>query len=109
LTTIQQRGAEIIKARGKSSAASAASAALDTIRSLITPTPAGDWFSVAKFAEGNSYGIDDDLIYSFPMTTDGKSAPKIVDGLDISEYSLGKMKATEKELQEEKEMIAALI
>jgi malate dehydrogenase len=109
LTTIQQRGAEIIKARGKSSAASAASAALDTIRSLITPTPAGDWFSVAKFAEGNSYGIDGDLIYSFPMTTDGKSAPQIVDGLDISEYSLGKMKATEKELQEEKDMIAALI
>jgi len=109
LTTIQQRGAEIIKARGKSSAASAASAALDTIRSLITPTPAGDWFSVAKFAEGNSYGIDNDLIYSFPMTTDGKSAPKIVDGLEISEYSLGKMRATEKELQEEKEMIAALI
>lgn len=109
LTTIQQRGAEIIKARGKSSAGSAASSALDTIRSLITPTPAGDWFSVAQFAEGNSYGIDNDLIYSFPSTTNGKSAPKIVDGLNISEYSLAKMKATEKELQEEKDMIAALL
>jgi malate dehydrogenase len=109
LKTIQQRGAAIIKARGKSSAASAASSALDTIRSIITPTPQGDWFSAAIFSAGNPYGIDENLMYSFPLRTDGKSKPKIVEGLSISDYAREKMKATETELKEELDMITELL
>lgn len=109
LTTIQQRGKAIIDARGKSSAASAASAALDTIRSLITPTPANDWFSVGIFSEGNPYGIAENLIYSFPMRTDGKGKLDIVEGLPVSDYARGKMQATETELQEELGMVQDLL
>jgi malate dehydrogenase len=109
LKTIQQRGAAIIKARGKSSAASAASSALDTIRSIITPTPQGDWFSAAIFSAGNPYGIDENLMYSFPLRTDGKGKPEIVEGLHISDYAREKMKATETELKEELDMITDLL
>lgn len=109
LKTIQQRGAAIIKARGKSSAASAASAALDTIRSIITPTPQGDWFSAAIFSAGNPYGIDENLIYSFPLRADGKGKVEIVAGLPISDYAREKMKATETELKEELDMITDLL
>ena len=66
MSTVQDRGAAIIKARGLSSAASAANAALDTVRSLINPTPDGDWFSAAIASAGNPYDIADGLIYSFP-------------------------------------------
>lgn len=109
LTTIQQRGKVIIDARGKSSAASAASAALDTVRSLITPTPAGDWFSAAIFSAGNPYGINDNLMYSFPLRTDGKGKVEIVAGLEISDYARNKMTVTEKELSEELDMITDLL
>ncbi len=109
MKTVQQRGAAIIQARGKSSAASAASAALDTVRSLITPTPAGDWFSAAIWSDGNPYGIADGLIYSFPLRTDGKGGYEIVSGLTLSEYALGKAKATEAELLDERGMVAAMI
>src|ERR1700677_788442 len=71
IPTVQQRGAAIIKARGASSAASAANAAIDTVRSLVTPTPAGDWFSVAICSEG-SYGIPKGIIASMPIRSDGK-------------------------------------
>jgi malate dehydrogenase len=109
LKTIQQRGKAIIDARGKSSAASAASAALDTIRSLITPTPQGDWISAAIFSAGNPYGIDENLIYSFPLRTDGKGKVEIVEGLEISPYAREKMQATETELKEELDMITDLL
>ena len=102
LTTIQQRGKAIINARGKSSAASAANAALDTIRSLITPTPEGEWFSAAIYSAGNPYGIDEDLMYSFPLRTDGKGNIEIVEGLELSDYAVSKAKATEAELVEER-------
>ncbi len=72
LPTVQQRGAAIIKARGLSSAASAANAVVDTVRSLTTPTRAGDWFSVAVCSDG-SYGIEKGLIFSFPMRSDGST------------------------------------
>lgn len=109
LTTIQQRGKAIIDARGKSSAASAANAALDTIRSLITPTPKGDWFSAAIFSAGNPYGVDENLLYSFPLRTDGKGNIEIVEGLELSAYAKGKIQASESELQEEREGVLHLL
>lgn len=109
MKTVQQRGKAIIDARGKSSAASAANAALDTIRTLINPTPAGDWFSAAVWSEGNPYGVDEGLIYSFPLRTDGKGGYEIVSGLNISEYAQGKITATETELKEERDAVTDLI
>jgi malate dehydrogenase len=98
----QQRGKEIIEARGKSSAASAANAALDTIRSLVTPTPEGDWFSAAVTSDGNPYGVAEGLIFSFPLRSDGKGNWEIVEGLELSDYARSKIKANEDELLSEK-------
>lgn len=109
LTTIQQRGKAIINARGKSSAASAANAALDTIRSLVTPTAEGDWFSAAIYAAGNPYGVDENLMYSFPLRTDGNGSVEIVSGLEISDYAQNKIKATEEELQSERSAVTDLL
>lgn len=109
MTTVQKRGAQIIAARGKSSAASAANAALDTIRALITPTPEGDWFSAAIPATGNPYGIDESLIYSFPLRSDGKGGVSIVEGLELSNYAKGKAQATEEELKGEREAVTHLL
>lgn len=109
ITTVQKRGAAIIAARGKSSAASAANAALDTIRSLITPTPEGEWFSAAIPSDGNPYGIEDGLLYSFPLRSDGNGNVEIVAGLELSDYATEKAKATETELLSEREAIAELL
>lgn len=109
LATIQQRGKAIIEARGKSSAASAASAALDTIRTLIRPTPDGDWFSAAIPSDGNPYEVESGLIFSFPLRADGKGNYEIVDGLQLSDYARGKIKATEKELIEERSDVMDLL
>jgi len=109
LSTIQQRGKAIIEARGKSSAASAANAALDTVRSLITPTAAGDWFSAAVYSAGNPYGVDENLMYSFPLRTDGKGGYEIVEGLKLSDYAKGKIQASEAELQGEREGVLHLL
>ena len=109
MRTVQQRGAAVISARGKSSAASAANAALDSIRSLINPTPAGDWFSAAIPSEGNPYSVADGLIYSFPLRRDSSGKVEIVDGLALSAYALEKVKATEAELLAEREAIADLL
>ena len=109
MTTVQERGAAIIGARGKSSAASAANAALDTIRSLINPTPAGDWFSAAIPSEGNPYGAADGLIYSFPLRRDGNGKISIVEGLELSEYAMDKIKDSETELFSEREAIQELL
>jgi len=107
IPTVQQRGAAIIKARGASSAASAANAAIDTVKSLITPTPEGDWHSVAVCSNG-AYGIEPGLIFSYPIRSDG-SKWSIVEGLELSEFSKEKIAATEAELKEEKAMVADLI
>lgn len=109
MKTNQQRGKAIINARGKSSAASAANAALDTVRSLITPTAEGDWFSAAIFSAGNPYGIDENLMYSFPLRTDGNGGFEIVEGLELSEYAVGKAKASEAELQGEREGVTDML
>lgn len=109
MTTIQQRGAAIIKARGKSSAASAASAALDCIRRLLVPTAAGDWFSAAIPTEGNTYGIGENLVYSFPLRSKGNGEYEVVNGLTLSDYAKGKLKVSENELLEEREAIKNLL
>ncbi|MDR1010529.1 MAG: malate dehydrogenase [Opitutaceae bacterium] len=107
IPTVQQRGAAIIKARGLSSAASAANAVVDTVRNLVNPTPAGTCFSVGVCSDG-SYGIEKGLIYSFPIVSDGKNW-KIVQGVNIGEFSREKITATENELKEEKAMVAELL
>lgn len=106
ITTVQQRGAAIIKARGSSSAASAANAVVDTVKSLVTPTPAGDWTSVAVVSDG-SYGVEKDIITSFPIRTDG-SKWEIVQGVPVSEFSQGKINATINELKEERDAVKEL-
>lgn len=109
LKTVQQRGKAIIQARGKSSAASAANAAIDTVKSLLTPTAAGDWHSVAVASDGNPYGVADGLIFSFPIRTLADGSWEIVSGLDISDYAAEKVKATEAELLQEKEAVQDLL
>lgn len=104
---VQQRGAAIIKARGLSSAASAANAAIDTVKSIITPTAPGDCTSVAICSKGD-YGIEKGLIYSFPIRSDGKKL-EVVQGVPVNEFSRSKITATENELKEEKSMVAELL
>ena len=107
IPTVQQRGAAIIKARGTSSAASAASAALDHIHDWVLGTPAGDWVSMGIPSDG-SYGIPEGVIYSYPVTCkDGEYS--IVQGLSIDEFSRGKMTATHRELLEERDGVKDLI
>jgi len=104
---VQQRGAAIIKARGASSAASAASAAIDHMRDWANGTPEGDWVSMSIPADG-SYGIGDGIIYSYPVTCkDGQY--EIVQGLDIDAFSRERMQATEQELREERAAIEDLL
>ncbi|HEX4939791.1 MAG TPA: malate dehydrogenase, partial [Candidatus Kapabacteria bacterium] len=107
IPVVQQRGAAIIKARGASSAASAANAALNHMRDWALGTPANDWVSMGVYSDG-SYGIDKGLIYSFPCVCKNGDW-EIVQGLDISEFSREKMKVTEKELQEERDAVAHLL
>ncbi|MBI1326284.1 MAG: malate dehydrogenase [Alphaproteobacteria bacterium] len=97
---VQQRGAAIIKARGASSAASAASAAIDHMRSWALGTAAGDWVSMGIPSDG-SYGIAPGVIYGYPVICKGGKY-KIVQGLSINEFSRARMEATEKELREER-------
>jgi malate dehydrogenase len=107
IPTVQQRGAAIIKARGLSSAASAANAVVGTVRALTTPTKHGDWFSVAVCSPG-AYGIDPGLIYSFPIRSDG-TRWEIVSGLTLTDYAKSKITATENELKEERAMVSELL
>jgi malate dehydrogenase len=107
LPTVQQRGAAIIKARGFSSAASAANAVVDTVRNLTNPTPQGDWFSVAVCSDG-SYGIEKGLIFSFPIRSDG-AAWSIVQGLSLTDFSRERIAATENELKEERSLVSELL
>ncbi len=104
---VQQRGAAIIKARGASSAASAASAAIDHIRSWALGTPEGDWVSMAVPADG-SYGIEPGIIYSFPCVCENGDY-RIVQGLDVDEFSRERMNATEAELREERAAVEDLL
>ena len=108
IETVQKRGATVIAARGLSSAASAANAALDHVRSLINKTPDGDWFSAAVPSTG-SYGIDEGLIFSFPVTSDGRGNYAIVEGLPWSDFAKEKIGATLEELKGEKAVVQDLL
>lgn len=107
LEIIQQRGAAVIKARGLSSAASAANAVVDTVKNIITPTKSGEFFSVAVSSDG-SYGIEPGLMFSYPIISDGQNW-KIVAGLEHGAFSREKIDATQKELLSEKDLIKELL
>ncbi len=107
IPSVQQRGAAIIKARGASSAASAANAIVDSVRSLTIPTEGDDWFSVAVCSDG-SYGTQEGLITSFPVCSDGNKW-EIVQGLDINDYSRSKIDASIAELEEERSLVSDLL
>ena len=108
ITTVQKRGAAIIQARGKSSAASAANATIDQVKSFINRTPDGDWFSAAVCSTG-AYGIEEGLIFSFPLRADGNGGYEVVEGLTISDFAKEKIAATEAELKGEKETVAEML
>jgi len=107
ITTVQKRGAAIIKARGLSSAASAANAAIDTIGSLIAPTPEGDWHSMAVCSDG-SYDVPPGLICSFPIRSDGQQW-SIVQDVPLNEFSRAKINASVEELQQERATVSELL
>jgi malate dehydrogenase len=107
IPTVQQRGAAIIAARGASSAASAANAAIAHMRTWALGSTENDWVSMGVISDG-SYGIADGLIYSFPCTCDNGDW-SIVEGLDINDFSRAKMIATEKELLEERDAVYHLL
>ncbi len=104
-SSVQKRGAKIIEARGKSSAASAAHAVIDTIKSLTQPTKPGDWFSVGVYSSGNPYSIDPDLVFSFPCRLNSRGDVEIVSGLNWDPFLTEKIKASERELLEERKII----
>ena len=107
IPVVQQRGAAIIKARGASSAASAASAAINHMHDWALGTPDGDWVSMAIPADG-SYGIEPGIIYSYPVRCSGGNY-EIVQGLSVDDFSRGRMNATETELREERAAIEELL
>lgn len=107
ITTVQQRGAAIIKARGLSSAASAANAVVDTVKALTTPTPAGEWFSVGVSSDG-SYGVEKGLMSSFPIRSNGKDY-EIVQNVALSDFSKAKIKVTIDELTDEKTTVTKVL
>lgn len=107
IKSVQQRGAAIIKARGASSAASAANAVVDTVSGLVKPTPASQWNSVAVCSDG-SYDVEEGLIASFPIRTDG-SDWKIVQGVPVNDFSRSKIDESVNELKQEKALVADLL
>ncbi len=108
ISTIQKRGKAIIEARGKSSAASAGNAALEHVRDWFSVTPKDSWVNMAVNSDG-SYGVQKDLIYSFPVRCDGKGNYEIVQGLEINDFAQEKMNITQEQLLEEKGHVADLI
>ena len=108
ISTVQQRGAAIIKARGLSSAASAANAVVDTVASLTKRTTWGDWHSVAVCSNGE-YGIEKGLITSFPIRTVSETKWEIVPDVELSAFSRTKIEGTINELKEERSMVSDLL
>ncbi len=106
IPTVQKRGAAIIEARGASSAASAANAAINHVSDWVRGTPAGDWVSMAIYSRGE-YGLEEGLISSFPVTCSGGSY-EVVEGLEISEFSGARIDATVNELKEERDAVKQL-
>ena len=108
LPLVQQRGKAVIDARGASSAASAANAAIDTVKSVINPTQEGDCFSAAVVSDG-SYGVPEGLIFGFPLRTNQSGEVEIVQGIEINDFAKSKIQITTEELESEKEAVADLI
>ena len=108
LPLVQQRGKAVIDARGASSAASAANAAIDTVKAVDNKTEEGDWFSAAVPSDG-SYGIPEDLIFGFPLTSNGQGKVDIVQGIELNDFSQAKIKITTDELLSEKEAVKDLL
>jgi malate dehydrogenase len=105
---IQGRGAAVIKARGMSSAMSAANGALDHVKSLLNPTLANDWFSAATVSKGE-YGVPAGLVFSYPCRSDGKGNLSVVEGVKLDAFGQQKFQTTLQELLEEKEAVKDLI
>ena len=109
IPNVAKRGSAVIKARGASSAASAANAALDSVRAIVTPTPSGDWFSAGVVSDGSAYGIPAGIVYSFPLQTkDGKSW-SIVRDLPIDLDARARLDASAQELVSEREAVKDLL
>jgi malate dehydrogenase len=104
----QTRGAAVIKARGSSSALSAANGALDHVKSLLTPTPADDWTSAAVVSKGE-YGVPAGLVFSYPCRSEGKGNYRVVEGVKLDAFGQAKFQATLQELQEEREAVKELM
>ena len=108
LPLVQQRGKAVIDARGASSAASAANAAIDTVKSVINPTEEGDCFSAAVVSDG-SYGVPEGLIFGFPLQTTKKGKVEIIQGIELNDFAKAKIKITTEELESERQAVADLI
>ena len=108
LETVQQRGKAIIDARGASSAASAANAAIETVKATLTPTKNGDCFSAAILSDG-SYDVPEGIIYGFPLRSTQEGKIEIIQGLEINSYAKEKLEITTRDLLEEKEAVSELI
>ena len=108
LPLVQQRGKAVIDARGASSAASAANAAIDTVKSVINPTADGDCFSAAVVSDG-SYGVPEGLIFGFPLKTTKEGKVEIIQGVELNEFAKSKIQVTTDELESEREAVADLI
>ncbi|HHZ84314.1 MAG TPA: malate dehydrogenase, partial [Gammaproteobacteria bacterium] len=108
LPLVQQRGKAVIDARGASSAASAANAAIDTVKAVDSQTTEGDWFSAAVPSDG-SYGIPEGLIFGFPLRTSDQGSVEIVQGIELNDFAKSKIKVTTEELLSEKEAVKDLV
>jgi len=108
LPLVQQRGKAVIDARGASSAASAANAAIDTVKSVMSPTPDGDCFSAAIASDG-SYGVPEGLIFGYPLRTSSSGEVEIIQGIELNEFAKAKIQITTEELESEREAVSDLI
>jgi malate dehydrogenase len=108
VNTIQNRGAAVIKARGASSAASAANAALEHVISFETVTPDNDWFSAAICSNGE-YGVDKGMIFGYPLRSDGKGGHSVVEGLAMSDYAKKQFDNVLDELRKERDVVSDLL
>ena len=104
----QNRGAAVIKARGSSSALSAANGAIDHLKSLLQPTPANDWISAAVISKGE-YGVPPGLVFSYPCRSDGKGNLTVVEGVKLDAFGQAKFQATLMELQEERDAVKEML
>jgi len=109
IPTVAKRGAAVIKARGASSAASAANAAIDSLRSASTPTAAGDVFSAGVLADANPYGLPSGIIYSYPLTSSDGKGWKIVPGFSVDDDARKRLDASAAELKSEREAVRDLV